>query len=143
MSIIIDAQYYAKRAKSKSVAEWMKGNAVRRGWQWSGETCDSEVFAEINWGRWIVNCECGGAEVVAQDYAWFFCCSCGNSETGGALRPVSFPENAEKIVAELEKRKGKLKDGIIAPSRGHLPRDWKQGETVIKLKQEREARHGD
>lgn len=52
--------------------------------------------AYINRGRWIIQCECGGAE-----YAWddglFMCQSCFNSNNGHKYRKFVFPRNRVRI----------------------------------------------
>lgn len=61
------------------------------------------LMAIVNRGRWIVRCECGGAE-----YAWeegiFMCQSCLNAAHGHHYRPVIFPKQRRRIEALIEKR---------------------------------------
>jgi len=59
--------------------------------------------AIVNRGRWIVRCECGGAEYAFEE-GIFMCQSCFNSGHLHKYRPVEFPKNRKKIEALLEKR---------------------------------------
>ena len=74
--------------------------------------------AEINHGRWIVRCPCGGAENVWPDTPLMFCSSCGNTgrvpgghpfpaaDAGGLLRRVRMPSplHQERIMRALLER---------------------------------------
>lgn len=52
---------------------------------------DRPVAARVNAGRWIADCECGGAEYVDDEMRVFMCASCFNRADGGAWRRVIFP----------------------------------------------------
>jgi len=64
---------------------------------------DAPVLAYVNAGRWIVRCECGGAE-----FAWenklFMCQSCFNAAHKGKYREVIFPADRATIEAVLKRR---------------------------------------
>lgn len=61
------------------------------------------LMAFVNHGRWLVKCECGGAE-----YAWeeglFMCFSCFNSAHKHNFRRAVFPEGRAIIERLLEVR---------------------------------------
>jgi len=80
--------------------------------------------ARVNHGRWIVDCECLGAE-----FAWeegiFMCLSCFNASHKHQYRPVIFPKNRKAI--EL----------LLLP-RPVPYRNWYPGESLAKLKAENE-----
>lgn len=137
MDKIFDAKDYASGIGCADVRSWISKLSSRAGKPWDGSLCKELIYAEVNWGRWIAVCECGGAEAVSASYAWFYCCSCGNQSSGGAARPVVFPENIEAIETELSKRNGCVSGAICKPEQSELPRDWKPGETVKKLETER------
>lgn len=61
------------------------------------------VVARVNHNRWIADCECGGAEAVADGFP-FFCFSCHNQRHGGRARLVQFPPDAAAIERALLKR---------------------------------------
>jgi hypothetical protein len=61
------------------------------------------VNARIDWGRWIADCECGGAEYVDPNEPLFFCMSCGNKITSGRARKVIFPKNIDEIETKTMK----------------------------------------
>ena len=87
------------------------------------DTADTEpLTAFVNAGRWIVKCECGGAE-EAWEEKLFFCFSCLNNGHGHKLRPVEFPEQRAEIEALLARRP-------------LMNRNWNPGETVKDLKRE-------
>lgn len=84
------------------------------------------VYAQIQWGRWVANCECGGQENVSKGEPFFFCMSCFNSDNTPnhkdrhAVRPVIFPET----VAEIE---------TLLMDRDSDKRHWLKHETVNDL----------
>lgn len=82
------------------------------------------VEAEINHGRWIARCQCGGAECVDPDWPFLVCCSCG-----AGPQNIRFPRDRKQIESELLKR----------PDR--TTRNWRPGETLADLRQEN-AEHG-
>jgi hypothetical protein len=55
--------------------------------------------AAINWGRWIVRCECGGAEYVSPRDPRVYCVSCRNRGTG-KWRRVEFPPDPAAVERE-------------------------------------------
>lgn len=77
--------------KLKSIAVQIKDIDRPRG---------APVLARIELGRWIADCECGGAEFVDPDEPIFFCFSCGNRANDNVPRPVTFPPPAERQVIE-------------------------------------------
>lgn len=102
------------------------------------------VNARVDFGRWLADCECGGAEYVDPEEPVFFCNSCGNSQFEGELRPVIFP--SEKTRQEIEKL---LMARPVDDSRGidpieramfarpiiaGLARNWSPDETIKDLK---------
>ena len=96
-------------------------------WTSSGDP----VVAIINSGRWQGLCpDCGGGEYLNLDEPVFWCCSCANVGNGHRPRPVTFPAEAEAIVAVLLERKGPVLPG------GHSPRNWEPGQTVAVLQAE-------
>ncbi len=72
------------------------------------------VYARIELGQWIADCECGGCEFVDADEPIFFCFSCANRDDAQALRPVVFPlpEDREKIEALILARPINDKRGL-------------------------------
>jgi len=59
--------------------------------------------AYVNHGRWIVKCECGGAE-KAWEEGLFMCQSCFNSAHKHHLRRSVFPKSRERIEKILSAR---------------------------------------
>ena len=60
------------------------------------------VVARIDYGRWIADCPCGGAEMIWLEGPWqIWCATCGNVDIGGQWRAVAVPENHAEISAEL------------------------------------------
>lgn len=87
------------------------------------------VEAEINCGRWIARCKCGGAEVVDPDEPIFMCLSCGNKKNKGLLLPVTFPDkDARKMI-----------ENCLAV-REIENCNWKFGEQVADLRKENLSR---
>lgn len=119
--------------------------AEQTGKYWSGEWSDSKVYARIDFGRWIADCECGGASYVDYDDDIFYCAMCGNQSTQGKARHVIFPADdfREKIEQELLRRKVKSRydlfgTGAAMNSYGVISRSWNPGETLEQLIDQRE-----
>jgi len=88
-------------------------------------TADGELMAEVNHGRWIAKCECGGAEKVWEE-GIFMCQSCWNGNHKHRYRNVVFPKARKQIEDLLSKRP--------VPNR-----NWYRDETVAQLRRENEA----
>ena len=82
--------------------------------------------AYVNHGRWLIDCECGGAE-YAYEEGWFMCRACLNGAYGHKYRPLIFP-----------KQRGKI-EGLLLVRRLQN-RNWAPNETVTFLKAEN-AKH--
>lgn len=80
------------------------------------------LFAYVNHGRWVANCSCGGAELVAEGKR-MVCGSCGLNS------PVTFPPNVGAIESVLHARKGTA------------VKNWTPGETVEMLEAENMSNH--
>ena len=86
------------------------------------ETHSMVVYAEVNHGRWIVNCPfCPGAEFADPEDKRFYCLSCGNEDVEGQWLKVKWPQTRNKIEIELLKRSRERN------------RNWRPGETVKDL----------
>lgn len=85
--------------------------------------------AYVNHGRWVVECECHGAQRVDFNHPVYFCLSCENRAFGGRMRPIIIPENYKEIEAAL----------LLRPD--ETTRNWLPGETVADLLHENEQ-HG-
>ena len=146
----------AKELGFKSYREWIVTQAEKTGHPWDGESmCDSEVYARIDFGRWLADCELGHASYVDPHDPFFYCYMCGNEPAEhGKARRVVFPEKREAIEHELLQRRVSLRIGlpqqlkqqptqVAMNSQGAvdpmLSRSWKPGETVEALKTQRLA----
>lgn len=86
-------------------------------------TTDVEpLTAYLNHGRWLVKCECGGAE-LAWDEGRFLCMSCWNAAHGHQFRPSAYPAERERIETLLNKRPV-------------VNQNWRPGEAVELLEAE-------
>lgn len=107
----------ANEEKYKSVRERIIGWASRSGYKFvEDRVAGNPVHARIDYGRWIADCECGGAEMVDPVEPIFFCCACGNRVTSGRARKVIFPKDRTKI-----------EDGIMK-NNDPAWQNWKDGE---------------
>jgi len=77
------------------------------------------LCAYVNHGRWVVKCECGGAE-KAWNEGYFMCQSCFNTFHGHKYRLSIFPEH-----------RGQIEKLLI--DRPLVNRNWKVGETLGQL----------
>lgn len=110
------------------------------------------VFARIELGQWIADCDCGGCEFVDPDEPIFFCMSCGNRNDASMLRPVEFPPEDQRLEIEqliLARPVNDLR-GLDDLERAHmakpliidennnfiLTRTWDVGEEIEHLKEE-------
>jgi hypothetical protein len=132
----------------KSYREWILVMADKTGHRWNGEWSDSVVYARVDFGRWIADCEVGHASYVEPSDDLFYCYMCGNEPTQGKARHTVFPEKRLEIEAELMKRPVKLVIGlprnllaqatqVAMNSRGPLSRSWNPGESVETLMAQR------
>jgi hypothetical protein len=105
-----------------------------------GEDIEGEpVKARVDAGRWIADCECGGAEYADPDEPIFWCFSCGNVGAGGLMRAVVFPKDRKRIEQLLLARPVVLRGGKGALEQAmravpvKLPRAWEPGVTAKQL----------
>lgn len=87
-----------------------------------GTSDDKPLQAEVNHGRWIVKCECGGAD-LAWEEGLFMCQSCWNGKHKHQYRKAVFPRWRQQIEELLSRR----------PLEN---RNWAPGETLAQLKRE-------
>ncbi len=157
---IVTAKHYAKQEGAESVKERIlklrdriyreKGVAL--------EVLDmdtpsgSPVYARIEQGAWIADCECGGAQFVDADEPVYFCFGCGNRGNKFRVRPVIFPVQRNEIetlilarpVDELAGLTELEQAGLAKPlafvdvdgQRKGLSRNWLQDESVDDLKEQ-------
>lgn len=138
----------ARELGFKSYREWILTLAEKTGHPWDGETMsDSDVYARVDFGRWVADCELGHASYVEPSDPVFYCYMCGNEPAEyGKARGVIFPENREAIERELLQRKVRLVTGLPAKLKSQptqvamnstgekgLPRSWRPGESVEVL----------
>lgn len=84
-------------------------------------TAGATLAAEVNQGRWIVQCpDCSGAEFASETDPHFMCTACGNAANGSAWHPVTFPKALHAIEAALTVRERRKQN-------------WRPGETVAQL----------
>lgn len=131
MDKAITALDYAKREKCGSTRERILKLAARYNLKLEDKICGKSVKARLDFGRWIADCECGGAEAVDPKDAVFFCISCGNGKDKGKLRKVIFPADYKAIEKEVMarplKQRGKgdaIEQQTLARPKGE-PRNWR------------------
>ena len=151
MKKILRGKDIAKEHGFEGYREWIKG-----AWQlnknvgrWNGKIAQGPpMVAFIERGRWIAMCECNGGVWVDPGDPIAFCHTCGNSQTGGAARPVTFPSNYKAIEAELLTRPmheifiGTSEVSRALQSRPILPalgREWRSGEKLADLRAQKKA----
>lgn len=149
MDKILTGNDRARELGFKTYREWIESLAQRTGHPWNGEWSDSVVYARVDFGRWIADCEMGHASYVEPSDDLFYCYMCGNEPTEGKARHVVFPEKRQEIDAELLKREVRLVVGlpkhlleqptqVAMNSRGkNLSRSWSPGESVEALAAQR------
>lgn len=144
MDKIYDGNDKAKEKGFATYRDLMIALGEQSGKKWSGNfSKSSPVYARVDFGRWIADCECGGASYVTIfDINFFFCATCGNQSSNGDARAVIFPPNINEIENELLQRQVKAKLGTFGTdaamnSIGVISRSWSPGETIETLKHQR------
>ena len=150
---MITAEDLCKRDGCKTHREWIHRRCEilkKRGLldtPFTGEIIGkSPIYAEVDWGRWIAKCECGGVEYVSMDEKIFYCFSCGNYKYKGKGRKVIFPDEQkikriEEILEEREIVRGagteKLSRVLLSkPKIPGLSRTWNKDENLNDLKKQ-------
>ena len=141
---IITGKHLAQMAGLPSYGAWIK--MMSKG-KWSSMVnYDHPVYARIDSGRWIADCECGGAEYVDPDEPIFYCLSCGNSKYKSCARNVIFPGqriDIERIILERPVKTSGSSPLVRAlsavPIHGRVGRSYNPGETVEMLEQQNEG----
>lgn len=154
---IISAKDYMFREKVKTMKEHIQKTCSeimkRRILDTPFVDCEpvgKPVYAQVNFGQWVAQCECGGAESVDPDDPIFYCFSCGNYANHGKPRSVIFPskKDVKQIEEVLLRRPVIIKRGAneidrilnaepaIIDKYGVLSRSWVPGETVDNLRRE-------
>lgn len=121
--MIVTANIYSGMAWNEFMVKALVPRSFKRGINFVNSFVDDKPLqAEVNQGRWIVKCECSGAE-----YAWeegvFLCQSCWNSTHKHQLRKSVFPKQRKSIEEALDKRP-------------LMNRNWSPGETLAQLRAE-------
>jgi hypothetical protein len=109
-----------KAGPTLTLTVWLMRQAHEVGFDFDPRTRGS-ITAEINHGRWIARCGCGGAEDVSPAEPVFYCLSCGNAENDGRVMKAEFPDQREQIEDELIKRTDMA------------TRNWAPGESADEL----------
>lgn len=105
---------------------------------------NNPVYARIDFGRWLADCECGAANYISRsNLNFYYCVTCGNIMTNGKVRSVVMPDNFQEIEIELLRRKVFNKFGLSGTngamnSIGPISRSWSPGETIEMLIAQRE-----
>lgn len=152
MSKIINGSDVANEKGFGSFREYMQKLPDRKPGipRWNGKILESDpVKARVDFGRWLADCECGGAEYVYPGDPIFFCFSCGNKKQKGAARPVEFPDSITLSEIEFELLDRPIIETIgMSPSTialnsrpvmNSLSRSWNPGETVEDLKKQKKV----
>lgn len=149
MDVIFDGDNKASEMGYPTYRDMMLDLAIIHRHPWNGSRSTSVVFARVDFGRWLADCECGAANYVSRtDKDFYYCPSCGNEITDGAARVVVFPDNYEEIELELLKRLVIPRAGVAGDvnralnSTGPISRSWFPGETIETLKRQRDIVEG-
>lgn len=153
MDRILWAKDFANTRGYKATRDWYLAQ-TRTGYDTPFVDCDPEgkpVASFVDFGRWIAQCECGGAEAIDPDAPFFYCLCCGNPENEGKPRPVILPEDWQAIERELLRRPVRMRGGRNAYERatmaeaaivveaGPLSRSWTPDESLEDLKRQNKA----
>jgi hypothetical protein len=117
----------AELRESRWLAEWYAQQARAIGFDFHPQV-RGQVEPEINHGRWIVRCTCGGAEEAAWQEPVFFCLSCGSIDNDSYLQEVKFPATRDREAIEQQLLLRAMEN-----------RNWLPGESALDLVHEFEA----
>jgi len=78
---------------------------------------ETPIHAEVNHGRWLINCECNGAALTCPTARVGCCFDCGRVHT--------------KVVFPAKARRAKIEQALLV--RPMPNRNWKHGETLKTL----------
>ena len=109
----ITALDYARREKFTSTRQRIEMLAFKHNLKLDQKIAGKPVKARLDFGRWIADCECGGAEAVDPKDPVFYCVSCGNERTSGKLRRVTFPTDYKTVEKEVMARPLKKRGGVM------------------------------
>ena len=94
-----------------------------------------ELTAQVNHGRWLVQCPiCPSAAYAPREVPLFYCVECGSKENAGYWYRVIYPDQKRRIEALLLKRPAVL-------PRSAANRNWTPGETIADVERDNIA-HG-
>jgi len=88
-------------------------------------SADKPLNAYVNHGRWVVECECGGAE-KAWEEGLFMCQSCWNSKHQHKLRLAIFPKKRVEIEDLLSVRPLENRNWLPSENLEYLKADNKK-----------------
>lgn len=147
-SALITAKDIAARQGFRTVREWILDRierSIRSGYfriGWDGEHVGgAPLMAFVDFGRWLVRCECGQHNYADPEELVVFCARCGNGNSGMA-RPVIFPMVRNEIERVLLKRpvtphplaKNTIEAARLAkPLFPLLTRSWYPGQSLADL----------
>lgn len=89
----------------------------------ANDPVDAPLSAIVNGGRWIAQCECGGAEHVDPTTRLFMCGSCFNAKHDHRWRMVDLPDGRTMKIVETAL--------LMRPDLG--TRNWLADESVAEL----------
>ena len=118
---------YASEGRADSIVRYMRkvGAAIPNP---VNEVAGTPVYAVVNHGRWIAECDIDkNAQFVDDDDKRFYCIVCFNVGIGRRWREVIWPNNIEKIESVLAVRQP-------------INQNWSPGESIQMLEDENVAR---
>jgi hypothetical protein len=147
---LITARDLARRDGFANVTGWMHWLAERSRTlgrfqvMWDGaHVAGAPLAAFVDFGRWLVRCECGQYNYVAPEEPVMFCARCGNANSGMA-RPVVFPSEAmqrtiqrvllQRPILPHPMAKNEIEAARLAkPVHAYLPRSWHPSQSLEEL----------
>ena len=158
MHKIFTANDRAKELRLKNHRDLIAYLCKRSGEKWNGIIEADPAFALpafVDFGRWLVKCECGNVMYAEPSDPIAFCNDCGNvGIPHGNARQVIFPDNRIEIEAALMERElggGELLKEKMLGKKGAsqtmlmpqfapvvVSRSWNPGETADDLRAEHE-----
>lgn len=86
------------------------------------------LLVRLGHGRWIIDCPCGSAQLASISDPRLWCVECGNSDSDGKWRRITWPDDPAAI------------ENLLA-GRAVANRNWYPDETPLDLAAENQA-HG-
>lgn len=97
----------------------------RAGQRVTAHTVTDQTAARIDYGSWVIDCECGAGNSTDPEWGFALCFACGSEHTA-----IAFPARAARRVVEV----------LLLDRPQQKERFWSPGDDVAAIRAENAAR---